>query len=107
MVRWIISLSEIRYYLRQVSLAAPKFPFEDDSKDVATALARISDRLTEIKSETNLTECAEEWLCAVRVATNVSEVYNLTEQWEVPKMLVESHIENILNLCPTAENVTK
>lgn len=64
-------------------------------------------QMVDIASETNLTECAEGWRCAVRVATNVSEVYGLTEPWEAPKSLIEQHIENIVSTCPTAANVTK
>lgn len=65
------------------------------------------DRLVEIKSATNLTECAEEWLCAIRVTTNVSEVYNFTELWTDPKAKIEQHVQNIQTVCPTAANATQ
>lgn len=61
----------------------------------------------ELEPGNDLEECAEEWICAVRVATNVSEVYNFTELWTPSKLSIENHVQNILNLCPTAENVTR
>lgn len=57
--------------------------------------------------QSNVTQCAGKWRCAVRVATNVSEVYNLTDLWTPSKALIENSVQNILNLCPAAENVTK
>lgn len=57
--------------------------------------------------QSNVTQCAQKWRCAVRVATNVSEVYNLTDLWNPSKALIENSVQNILNLCPFAENVTK
>lgn len=65
------------------------------------------ERLIEIKSTTNLTECAEEWQCGISVTNNVTEVYNFTELWTGPKAKIEQHVQNILNVCPTAENATQ
>lgn len=61
----------------------------------------------EVESDSDLEECAEEWICAVRIATNVSETYNFTELWTSAKITIENHVQNILNQCPTAENATR
>lgn len=53
-----------------------------------------------------MTECAEEWQCGISVTNNVTEVYNFTELWAGPKAKIEQHVQNILNVCPTAENAT-
>lgn len=63
------------------------------------------DRLNDIHSEITPTECAAKWQCAIRVATNGTEVFNFTELWTVPKSEIEHHVLNILNFCPIAASI--
>lgn len=100
----------IRIFLKRIVCERPNnFPINSDFFGYTTIHDHLLDGLAEIQTETNtnLTACAEEWSCAVRVATNASGIYNFTQLWTVPRAKIENHVRIILFVCPNAENITK